>query len=92
MFELGGMSEDYREGKNILVQNKRLSVQDADLSECAVSPNKTTGGYKVTENSRWRIPSEKDVDEMEDEYDDEGVDAGTDTSFEEGHVDYQVNV
>jgi hypothetical protein len=92
MFELGGMSEVYREGKNILVQNKRLSVQDADLSECAVSPNKTTGGYKVTENSRWRIPSEKDVDEMEDEYDDEGVDAGTDTSFEEGHVDYQVNV
>lgn len=92
MFELGGMSEVCREGKNILVQNKRQSLQDADFSEYAVQSKKSTGNCKVAEDLRRIIPSEKDVDEMEDEYDDEGVDAGTDTSLEEGHLDYQVKV
>lgn len=90
MFELGGMTEVCKAGKNILVQNKRQSLQDADFSEYAMSSKKTTGNCEVAEDMRRRLPSEKDFDEMEDEYDDEGVDAGIDTSLEEGHLDYQV--
>jgi hypothetical protein len=93
MFELGGMSEVRREVEDILVQNKRRSLQDVDFSEYAESPRKTMGRSKIAEDVRRKIPSEKDVDEMEDEeFDDEGVDAGTDSSLEEGHLDYQVNI
>jgi hypothetical protein len=87
------MSEVCREGKNISVQNKRRSLQDNDFSEYDALLRKTTGICKVAEDIKRRVPSEKDVNEMEDEeYDDEGVDAGTDSSFEEGHPGYQVNV
>jgi hypothetical protein len=92
MFELGGGPEAFRDAKNILVQNKRQSLQDAVLPEYAASLRKSIGSCKVDEDIRRRIPSEKDVDEMEDEEYDEGVDAGTDSSLEEGHLDYQVNV
>ncbi|PNF18760.1 hypothetical protein B7P43_G03348 [Cryptotermes secundus] len=86
MFELGDMSEGFREGKN-----KRRSLQDNDFSEYAASPRKTTGICKVAADIKRRVPSEKSVNEMEDEdYDDEGVDAGTDSSLEEGHLGYQV--
>jgi hypothetical protein len=93
MFELGGMSEVRRKGEDILVQNKRRSLQDADFSEYAESPRKAVGRCKIAEDVRRKLQSDKDVDEMEDEeFDDEGVDAGTDSSFEEGHLDYQVNI
>jgi hypothetical protein len=93
MFELGGMSEVHRADKDVLVQNKRRSLQDTDFSEYADSPRKTMGRCKVVEDVMRKIPSEKDVDEMDDEeFDDEGVDAGTDSSLEEGHLDYQVNI
>jgi hypothetical protein len=94
MLELGDMSEVCKEGKNISVQNKRRSLQDSDFSEYAASPRKTTGICKVAEDIKRRVLSEKDVNEMEDDedFDDEGVDAGTDSSLEEGHLGYQVNV
>lgn len=91
MFELGGTSEVHRE-ENILVQNNRHSLQDADFSEYAESPRKSMGRCKIADDVRRKIPSEKDVDEMEDEELDDGVYAGTDSSLEEGHLDYQVNI
>jgi hypothetical protein len=91
MFELGIMTDVCKEGKNISVQNKRRSLQDSDFLEYAASAKKTMGIYRVAEDIKKRIPSEKDVNEIEDEEYDEGVDAGTDSSLEEGQIGYQVN-
>jgi hypothetical protein len=92
MFELGNMSEVCKEDESISVQNKRRSLQDSDFSEYAASPKKTAEICRVAEDIKRRMPSEKGVNDIEDEEHDEGVDAGTDSSLEEDHMGYQVNV